>query len=184
MRRRETSSRSEPLGDPSQLQYYCNHVLHDSWESAASASRSQQRLQAFESGGGSVSDARCSPFRFAPDPIGITLVSSGTPRTAPPSDVVIAYQFEVRQLRIPCSRLDRQEPPQLCIMSKTSDVSWSLLCYRNSGPLREAKSGQRVDEDGRMSETAARHALTTILRPAECRSPAAMREHVADLGPG
>jgi len=29
-----------------------------------------------------------------------------------------------------------------------------------------------------------RHALTTILRPAECRSLAAMREHVADLGPG
>ena len=63
-------------------------------------------------------------------------------------------------------------------------MSWSLFLYINSDPLREAESGQRVDEDGRMSETAARHALTTILRPAECRSLAAMREHVADLGPG
>ena len=66
-------------------------------------------------------------------------------------------------------------------MSKTSGVSRSLFFYRSSGPLREAESGQRVDEDGGMPETAARHALTTILRPAECRSPAAMREHVADL---
>ena len=69
-------------------------------------------------------------------------------------------------------------------MSKTSDVSWSLFFYRNFGPLREAESGQRAYEDGRMPETAARHALTTILRPAECRSPAAMREHIANLGPG
>ena len=51
-------------------------------------------------------------------------------------------------------------------MSKTSDVSWSLFFYRNFGPLREAESGQRAYEDGRMPETAARHALTTILRPA------------------
>jgi len=63
-------------------------------------------------------------------------------------------------------------------------MSWSLFLYINSDPLREAESGQRVKERGRMPETAVRHTLTTILRPAECRSPAAMREHVADLGPG
>ena len=85
---------------------------------------------------------------------------------------------------MPYSYIDCQEALQLCIISETPGVSRSLLCYRNSGPLREAESGQRVDEDGGMPETAARHALTTILRPAECRSPAAMREHVADLGPG
>ena len=69
-------------------------------------------------------------------------------------------------------------------MSKTSGVSRSLFFYRSSGPLREAESGQRIKERGRMPETSVRHTLTTILRPAECRSPAAMREHVADLGPG
>ena len=58
-------------------------------------------------------------------------------------------------------------------------------CYaiEITGPLREAESGQRIKERGRMPETSVRHTLTTILRPAECRSPAAMREHVADLGP-
>ena len=48
----------------------------------------------------------------------------------------IAHQFEAQQLRIPCSRLDRQELPQLCIMSKTSGMSRSLFFYRSSGPLR------------------------------------------------
>ena len=69
------------------------------------------------------------------------------------------------------------------LVSETSAMSWSLFLYINSDPLREAESGQRVKERGRMPETAVRHTLTTILRPAECRSPAAMREHVADLGP-
>ena len=62
-------------------------------------------------------------------------------------------------------------------------MSWSLLLYINSDPLREAESGQRVKKRDRVPEAAVRHTLTAILRPAECRSPAAMREHVADLGP-
>ena len=102
------------------------------------------------------------------------------PAGRPPSHINSRHS----DLGYPVPALIVKDLTQLCIMSKTSGVSWSLFFYRNSGPLREAESGQRVDEDGRMSETAARHALTTILRPAECRSLAAMREHVADLGPG